>query len=382
MDFTFWLSLFVFIVVATVMLEVALGVRKLGHLRDSSPSFGEHAPMVSIVVPALNEARTIEPALRSLLNLDYPNMEVIAVNDRSTDATPAILDHIAATNPKLRVVHITTLPSGWLGKNHALYRGAQLATGDYILFTDADVIFETTSLGRAIAYCERHTLDHLTILADVVARTQLLSMLILSFSINFLARFKPWKVRSSRKHYVGAGVFNLVRKTAYLKAGGHAAIPLAVLDDVTLGRLIKESGGLQDALFGQGLVAVEWYRSTRELANGMKKNIFAAFDYRLSQLMIVTLLMFFLRIWPWIGLIATDDTTWALNAATVLVQLAMYVDMLRASSWSYRCLVFAPVVALVELVIWWRGSMWTLMRGGIEWRGTRYSLKELRQAHD
>lgn len=381
MTFAFWFSLAVFAAVAISLLDVAVGVRKIGQLSDSPPAAVPDAPRVSVIVAALNEARTIEPALRSLLALDYPALEIIAVDDRSTDATPAILDAMAAKHGNLRVLHVDALPGGWLGKNHALHCGAQQAGGAYLLFTDADVVFEPTALARAVNYCERHRIDHLTLLFDVMARTHLLAMLILSFSINFMARFRPWKVRSSATHYIGAGGFNLVRSSVYREAGGHAAIPLAVLDDVMLGRLVKSAGGSQDALFGKGLVAVEWYRNARDLANGMKKNIFAAFDYRLSQLIAVTLLMLAMRVWPWLALLVTDGMTWLANLATVLVQMALYVDMLRTSGWNYRCLVYAPFIGVIELAIWWRGSIRALAYGCIEWRGTRYRLKDLRRAH-
>ncbi|WP_019140154.1 glycosyltransferase [Noviherbaspirillum massiliense] len=382
MIFSFWVSLGILAASVILLLEVAWGARRIGQLKDVPARLAEQAPKVSVIVPALNEEDGIEAALLSLLKLDYPDLEIIAADDRSTDATPAILDRLAAAHPQLRVLHINSLPQGWLGKNHALWQGAQQARGDYLLFTDADVVFEVTSLARAIAYCERHRVDHLTLLFDVVANTLLLRMLVLSFSVNFLARFKPWKVSTSPAHFIGAGGFNLVRAQAYRDAGGHAAIPLAVLDDVMLGKLLKSKGWHQHVLFGQGLVAVEWYRNTPELANGMQKNIFAAFDYRVGKLVAVTILMLLFRVSPWVGLFATEGAAWLCNAATVLAGLALYVDMLRASGWGYRCLVFAPFVSVIELAIWWRGSLLTLLKGSIDWRGTRYSLDALRRAQD
>ncbi|HEV2610729.1 MAG TPA: glycosyltransferase family 2 protein [Noviherbaspirillum sp.] len=379
LDPTFWLSLAVLIVTAIVLTDVALGARKIGQLADILPVLGPNPPKVSVIVPALNEADTIEPALRSLLALHYPNFEIIAIDDRSTDATPAILDRMAGDYPQLRVLHITELPAGWLGKNHALSCGAAIAGGDYLLFTDADVVFEPSALTRAVNYCEQHGVDHLTLLFDVVVKTQLLRMLVLSFSVNFMARFKPWKVATSPRHFLGAGGFNLVRAGAYRAIRGHGAIPLAVLDDMMLGKRIKTAGFRQHVLFGRDLVGVEWYRSASDMINGMQKNIFAAFDFQLGQLIAVTVAMLLLRVWPWIGLIVTEGATRWINAATAMTSLLLFAGRLHIAGWGYRCLIFTPFVSLLELAIWWRGSLTALLRGGIDWRGTRYALDELRR---
>ncbi len=374
-----WFSALIFLLVAGWSIEVAIGSRKIRQLKDVLLPPASARPKVSIIIPALNEADTVEAALSSVLSLAYPNLEVIAINDRSTDETGLMLERMAERHPLLHVVHIASLPKDWLGKNHALHQGAQLAQGDYLLFTDADVLFEPTSIDRAVSYCEAHQVDHLTLLFDVVAKTRLLSMLVLSFSVNFMARFKPWKIATSKKHFLGAGGFNLVRRKAYTETGGHAAIPMAVLDDLMLGKLMKEHGFTQHVLYGRDMVSVEWYPSARKMMRGLEKNAFAAFDFRLSQLFLVSLLMLTLRVWPWAALLITEGAAWWINLLTVVAGLALYIDLIRASGWSYQCLVYAPFVALVELVIWWRGSISTLMRGGILWRGTYYPLSELKQ---
>ena len=379
MDFIFWFSLAIFVVSTSFVLEIVLGAKRIRRLKDLPLASLEHTPRVSIVVAALNEADTIEPAIRSLLALHYPDLEIIAVNDRSTDETPAILDRVASENARLRVLHVSALPAGWLGKNHALHQGAQLASGDYLLFTDADVVFESSTLKRAVAYCERNHVDHLALLFDIIVNTQLLRMLILSFSASFLFRFKPWKVETSPSHFLGVGAFNMVRSEAYRRAGGHAAIPLTVLDDMMLGKLMKKNGFRQHALDGAGLVSVEWYRNTPEMYKGLQKNIFSAFDYQLVQLVAFTALVIAVRIWPWIGLFVAEGPSRWINAATIVVGLAFYYGMVRVIGWSPRCLVFAPIISVIELVMWWHGCLLTLLRGGIEWRGTRYALTELRK---
>lgn len=382
MSIATWFSLAVFLLVAAVCIDVARGWRKLAELRDVPDVLPPDAPSVSIVVAALNEAGTIAPALRSLLAIDYPRLEVIVVNDRSTDATPRIIDDIAREHPSLRVIHLHELPSGWLGKNHALQRGAQAAQGDFLLFTDADAVFAPSAVRRAVRYCTEHRIDHLSLLFELVAHSRLLRLLVVSFGAGFMARFRPWKVRESPAHHVGIGGFNLVRRAAYFDAGGHAAMPLAVLDDMMLGKLLKRHGYRQDLLIGTGMVSIEWYPDTPGLIRGLEKNIFAGFDYRLIQLIAVTVLVIATRVWPWAGLLLTDGLAWLLNLATVLAGLLLYADLLRARGWGLECMVFAPLVPLVELAAWWRGTLLVLLHGGIDWRGTHYPLPMLRAAHD
>lgn len=381
MDLAFWLSLCAFIAVSAVSIDVALGWRRITHLKDVAVPAGVRQPRVSLIVSALNEAATIEPALRSLLAIDYPDLELIVIDDRSTDGTGEMIDRLAASQPRLRAIHLRELPPDWLGKNHALHRGASAAGGDYLLFTDADAVFAPSAVARAVAWCEANRVDHLTLFFDLVARPLLLRLMVISFAAAFMARFRPWKTASSARHHVGIGGFNLVRRSAYEAVGGHAAIPLAVLDDMELGRLIKGAGHVQHALSGEDMVFIEWYRSTPELMRGLEKNVFAGFDYRIGMLAAVTVLVLLTRVWPWLALLTTSGPAWWLSLATVSVGLGLYLDLLRARRWPLRCLLFAPLVPLIELAIWWRACLLTLLRGGVSWRGTRYPLAQLRAAH-
>jgi glycosyltransferase involved in cell wall biosynthesis len=381
MTFAFWLSLAAFIAVTLSALEVALGWRRIRHLKDVPLPSGDAQPRVSLIVSALNEAATIAPALHSLLAIDYPDLEIIVINDRSTDATPAIIEELASGAPRVCVVHVNELPAGWLGKNHALHQGAAVASGDYLLFTDADAVFAPSAVSRAVAYCNAHAVDHLTLFFDLQARSSLLRLMVVSFGAGFMARFKPWKVATSPRHFVGVGGFNLLRRSAYEGIGGHAAMPLAVLDDMELGRRIKSSGYTQHALSGVEMVAIEWYRSTPDLVRGLEKNVFSGFDYRLLTLAGVTLLMLATRVWPWLALVLTRGLVWWINLGTVCATLALYADLLHARKWPLRCLFFAPVVPLIEIATWWRACLLAVYRGGIAWRGTHYRLSELKRAH-
>jgi glycosyltransferase involved in cell wall biosynthesis len=381
MNAMFVITLLVLLISLGTFVRLRHGMRKLQRLAAVPPFLDGAAPRVSVVFSALNEAGTIEPALRSLLALEYPNLEIIAIDDRSTDATGEILDRMSREHSALRVVHITELPAGWLGKTHALQRGGEMASGDYLLFTDADVMFDRTALVRAVAHCERDKLDHLVVLAEFIVREHLLAMLLISGSAALFMKFAPWKARTSPKHFFGMGAFNLVRAASYRKAGGHAPLALEVVDDIGLGKLMKREGFVQDVLLGYGTVSIEWYRSTREMVKGLEKNSFAMFDYRLWKLVLATALILPVRYWPWIGLFVTQGVTWWMNLGSLAISLAMHDDLLRPTGWSRRCLVHWPLIGVVSMVTVWRGVVLTLLRGGIDWRGTRYPLADLKRHH-
>lgn len=148
----FCLALTTLLIYLIVAVDLLRGNRSVLFLSDISSNFPSPAPKVSVIVAARNEARNIREALTSLLRLDYPDYELIVVNDRSEDATGAIVDELAVNNPRLQAVHVTELPPDWLGKNHALWMGSRIATGELLLFTDADIVMEPTILSRAVTF--------------------------------------------------------------------------------------------------------------------------------------------------------------------------------------------------------------------------------------
>jgi len=200
----------------------------------------------------------LEHALRSLLALTYPNKEIIVVNDRSTDNTGPILDHMANEHASLRILHVKELPAGWLGKNHAHYVGAQLAKGDVLLFTDADIVMAPSSLSRAINYFEANRLNHLAILPRVITLGGALSTVIVGFQFFFNLVTRGWKVRDPKSWaFVGIGAFNMIRRSAYEIIGTHRAIAMRPDDDMRLGQRVKQKDLRSDFLFGVKMLHVE-----------------------------------------------------------------------------------------------------------------------------
>ena len=372
------------LVVLATILEFAVGNRSLLRLSSLPPVADNRAPMISVIVAARNEERNIRDGLNSLLAQDYPNVEFMVVNDRSSDQTGVIVDQIARDDRRVKAIHLTELPGGWLGKTHALHCGAQRATGEWLLFTDADVVMERSVIGRAAGYVRSTGIDHLAIAPLPQMPGTLLNMFGGAFALfrrglPHLLAAKPWKARDPKSpRHVGIGAFNLVRVGAYRAAGGHQAIAMRPDDDMKLGKLIKKHGFRQEIVLGDGLITVEWYSSVRELVRGLEKNTFAGMEYNLPMVALACAAQLAMFFWPFLALVVTRGATFWINIAIVGLLLLLYVDNAhfhRLKRW--HC-IGLPATALLFQYIIWRATLKTLVDDGIDWRGTHYSLRELK----
>ena len=364
---------------ATLVYIAALALR-LRFLRDEEPAAGDRLPALTVVLAARDEEQAIAHAVRSLLAQDYPALSLVAVDDRSTDRTGAILDGLAAGDPRLRVVHLTELPPGWLGKTHALGVGASHAPGEWLLFTDGDIVFEPQALRRAVARVERAQLDHLAVVPEIHARGVLLRATVAAFAFYFALAIPPWRVRSRRRpDAIGIGAFNLVRTAAYRAAGGHAAFPLRPDDDLALARALKRAGARAEVLSGRGELAVEWYPGLRALVNGLQKNIFSGFDFRAGRALGSVAAILAGHVLPFAAPFVTPSPArWIFAAAALLLVLQVGLAG-RGAGLPWRTGLLFPLAALAWAFIVVRGTVVPLARGEIEWRGTRYPLRELRR---
>jgi hypothetical protein len=365
---------------ATGAYLVALALR-LRFLRDEAPATGDALPALTVVLAARDEEGAVEHAVRSLLAQDYPALAIIAVDDRSTDRTGAILDRLAGEDRRLSVVHLAELPAGWLGKTHALWVGASRAAGEFLLFTDGDVLFEPMALRRAVARAERERLDHLAVVPEIHARGALLRASVAAFSFYFALAIPPWRVRNRRRpEAIGIGAFNLVRARAYREAGGHAAFPLRPDDDLALARAMKRAGARSEVLSGLGELAVEWYPTLSALVNGLQKNIFSGFEFRTGRALFSAGAMLAGHVLPFLAPFVTPSPArWLFAASAVLLALQVGLAA-RGAGLPLRSGLLFPVAALIWVSIVVRGTIVPIVRGEIEWRGTRYPLEELRRA--
>jgi cellulose synthase/poly-beta-1,6-N-acetylglucosamine synthase-like glycosyltransferase len=371
--------------VTTLLYHVALSVefflagRLITRLTPDSPMENGILPRVSVVIAARNEEKDIEHALQSVLALDYPDLEIVAVDDRSTDSTGAILEQLGSRNPKLKVIHIGTLPEGWMGKNHALHRAAENASGEFILFTDADVIMHPSTLRIAVTYMLERRLDHLAAGPRIPSRSVVLSMFFAAFAFFFSLYSRGWRAADPRrKEHVGIGAFNLVRAATYRAVGGHSRIRMRPDDDMMLGKILKMHGGRQELAGAHQLIEVEWYSSVPALVDGLMKNSFSGLHYRMSLVIAATIVQFFLSVWPFIALAVTSGAVLTLNLATAILLILLVGIVARHSGFSFWHAFGYPFATIFFFFIIWKASLRTLREGGVRWRGTFYPLEQLR----
>jgi GT2 family glycosyltransferase len=337
-------------------------------------------PSITVIVPARDEAADIAATLHSLLAQDYPNLQILAVNDRSTDRTGEIITALAAQHPgKLRALHVTDLPPEWLGKTHAMALAARQSPTDYLLFTDADVLFRPDAIRRSLAYAVASNADHLVTLPTTTIKRWDEAALLSFFQIFGIWAARPWRVADPKAKHdaLGIGAFNLLRRSAYLHIGGFESLRMEIVEDIGLGRRIKRAGLSQRVAFGRGLVSVHWAAGVNGLVNVMTKNIFSAFAFHVSLLLLGCLWLIAFCIAPAAGLFYAPMR---LPAILTLAAVAwVYRLMGRHSGLSAWNALFFPFSALVFAFTLIRSMLTTLQQGGVLWRGTFYSLTELRK---
>ena len=343
---------------------------------DVSP-VGE--PSVTVIVPARNEAKDVCGCLESLLAQDYPALQVLAVDDRSTDETGALMHALAAANPgRMQAISIEALPPGWLGKSHAMSVAAGQVESEFLLFTDADIFFERTAIRRALASAVATGADHMVLLPSTIIKRWDEAALLAFFQIFGLWAARPWKVADpGARDAIGVGAFNLIRRSAYERIGGFAAFPMEIVEDLGLARRVKQAGLAQRVASGVGLVRVHWASGVRGLINVMTKNIFSVFNFHPSLLLLSCCWLTAFAIAPFFAIFVPWLTVPALVAVGAIAYA--YVLMGRLSGLSAWNALLAPFAAGAFVYAVLRSMTITLRQGGVIWRGTFYSLAELRR---
>jgi glycosyltransferase involved in cell wall biosynthesis len=348
-------------------------------------SFATDEDQITVIVPARDEKAAIEATLRSLLASTGVRLQIIAVNDRSTDGTGSRMEDLAreaaATEGRhtLQVLHVEVLPSDWLGKPHAMAMAAKHARSPWLLFTDGDVLFHPRALEIALCAAEARDADHLVltptvILTNAAERAMLATMNALS---QWMIRL--WKVSDPQaKDYIGVGAFNLIRRDVYEKLGGFEALRMEVLDDLRMGWMIKRAGYRQCVILGPDLVRLRWLHSALGVVHLAEKNGFAAYRYNVALTLIAGLGLAAIAVLP---LIAIAAGGWALIAGLfsyVAAALTFWGNRKVAAAPAWSAILYAPAT-LVVLYALLRSMTLALVRKGIDWRGTRYSLSEIRR---
>lgn len=361
-----------------ITILLLINTRKILFLKDLSPKLSV-APSVAIIIAVKDEEKELEDALQTVCSLSYPNYRIIVVNDRSTDGTAAILQRMAARHPLITTISIDELPLGWMGKNHALYKGYCASSEDWLLFTDADVKFAPQALEKAMHYIKQKQLDHLTALAEITSPSSLFVSVMNVFAIMLDIKLKPWTISDpASPSSMGVGAFNLVKRSAYEKAGTHLMISLRPDDDLKLGERIKRAGGKQDILYGEKEISLAWYSSLPAFVNGLMKNMYSVYNYRFLEAMSTAILSFLILALPVPLFLSSGAPYHWIGLAIIASQVVLLYGKkgIHAKWWHALMIPFAGLI-MVYIII--QSTLLTEHRRGINWRNSFYPLSELRK---
>ena len=371
---------------AALFLVMSLGalfhlqwVRRLPSLQalTATGSVPGAAVRCSVVIAARDEQMRIEQTIRRLLAQQGVETEVIVVDDRSTDLTGDILRRLTREDARVRVKRLETLPAGWLGKCHACHTGANAATGEWILFTDADCWLKPDLLARAVCVAERARADHIALTPGLSTEALGARAWHLAFLIS-LANWISGVNRDRPRAHFGLGAFNLVRAAAYRESGGYSALRLTVLDDVRLGLLLRRAGKRTRGFIGGDDVECHWGSKLKGMIQIMEKNYFAAMDFRTGTALAAgacgILLFCAAVLGPLTGTVAGLGA--GLAPFTFILPAGVLAHRL---GWTWRAAMLTPFIFPVLVYAVLNSTFVTLRQGGIWWRETFYAIETLRK---
>jgi glycosyltransferase involved in cell wall biosynthesis len=356
----------------------------LPKLSDVNSSNLKHWPKLSVVIPACNEADKIESAVCSVLADGYPDLEVVLVDDRSTDATGQCIDRLATAEDRIVPIHITELPDGWLGKVNALNRGQSESHGDFVLFTDADVHFMPGTLQKAVGFCIEQKIDHLVACPTIWPSKLIVDSMIIAFLRQFCTiLLPPWRVNNkSPRAFFGVGAFNLVRRSKFYQTQGFEWLRLETGDDVGLGLLMKRAGANSMVVTAFDRVGLHWYRTIGEMMRGAEKGFASAGRCSFLLMVFMGLMGMLIEISPLVGFLFCISS---LRPVGVILSIFVFVCFIFCTitfaCWGMTRILpglITPITAPLSAVLAFRAGWLGWRRGGIMWRGTLYPSNLLR----
>jgi len=368
-----FLAGFALVVWVLAFIQVIANLRSVPRLTsDRTP---KDQPLVSIVIPARDEARVIERTVRAFLDQDYPNFEVIVVNDRSTDATGAILRSIR--DPRLTVVEPEETPADWLGKPWALEQGSARARGELLLFVDADLIYSPAAIRAAVADIESSDAALLTLLPHFEMKTfaENVGMPMLAYFV--FSGMPLWYSNRSRAPFLalGGGSGNLIRRQIFESIGRFQQLKDAVVDDVGLARLVRRHGESTRAVRADDLIRVRMYHNGREIVDGFTKNMFIILGRSYIAGAVMLALLAILHLLPYALAVAGDR----LAIANVILISLTRVVLFRAFRYRLDNAIFLhPLMVTFWAYIFLRSVWFTGVRNELHWRGRKYDAAQTR----
>ena len=348
------------------------------------------APLISVCIPARNEERNIRACVEAMLAQDYPDLEAIVLDDRSTDATPSILADIASRDPRLRPISRSDLPEGWAGKPHALYQASKAARGGWLCFVDADTFVTREALSACYAKAIETNADMFTIMTFQITGTfwekVVMPLVMTALSVGF----SPRKVNDpKRKDAIANGQFIMIKRSVYDAIGGHESVKDQIVEDKAISEQVKWNGYHLVVADGYAVARTRMYTSLPEMWEGWTKNIYLGLRDQPSLLVLgvfgaflLLIATLFLPIWPLLGLLWYLQGGGWLAATVIAKSLILWVfliyvrarvaETMDISAWyAFTTPLGAAVFAAMMLT-----SAWKVLSGkGVTWKGRMYTPK-------
>ncbi|MCA9039978.1 MAG: glycosyltransferase [Planctomycetaceae bacterium] len=348
----------------------------------------ETAPLVSILVPAKDEADKIAACLDSLCNLNYPAYEILVVDDRSEDATAEIVREYAEEHPHLRLVQVEELPTGWTGKTHALQYGQRFARGEWLLFVDADTTHHPETLSVTMQDALTNELDMLTALPSLKCQS-FWEKVIQPYASTCLVILFPLSKANNHDHREGAwgnGQFILIHRDAYNQIGQHRSVRDKFVEDIALARRVRNAGLRLNIVSAANLFSVRMYSSMRQIIRGWSRIFYSASDCKPGKLVSLLIFIALFSITPyalmlygglkmWSGTETSLSTTlFYMGMIHELIQLSLYARIYPQTRTKRRYLAFRLCAVLSMCYVLLR-TIRMCFTHKVNWRGTTYGLE-------
>ena len=345
-------------------------------------SFKKNPPLVSILIPARNEAENIKRCLRSLLKQDYPNIEILVLDDNSSDNTSMSVKKLAEKDDRIKLVAGKPLKKGWLGKCYACWQLSKYAKGKYLVFTDADTLHFGNSVSSTIGCLTRNKLDALSAIPRQIMVTIHERLVITWVHFGILTLLPLILVARSKNPLFSTanGQFLLFKREVYRKIGGHKSIKNKILEDIHISKMVKKHGYKFMIFDGSKNIYCRMYRNFHELIRGFSKFMFAAFDFKLFTLTAVILLISALFLFPFIllplGILIFDWPGIIIDLIILQILIILVMRIVMALRLKSRILdTFLHPLSMTYVILICINSVFQAKFGeGIYWKGRRYDV--------
>ena len=341
-------------------------------------------PKVSVILPARNEEKFIEKCLNSLVEQDYDNYEIIAINDSSNDSTGDIIKKQSEKFPKVIFVNAKPKPDGWMGKNWACMEGYKRASGDLLLFTDADTTHTRSVISLAVSHLLSLELDALTVIPRMLCLDRITKITLPMISTFLHTRFSALRVNDTSKNTgYFFGSFFIMKKSTYDSVGTHESVKSELVEDGALGRKVKESDFKMRMVRGEHLIDAVWARDSFTLWNALKRLMIPLYlqNAKIAVASFFGVLFLLFMPFPILGysIIFSSDSSLVLFVisciASSLVYLGGMLDAVKGLELKLRYSLFAPVGSFIVVSGFLAGLIQAKSKTAVSWRGRTYQMK-------